>query len=35
MTNVMLDGFYVITVLQGKHSVGVPLWYIKDKPGKP
>ena len=35
MTNVMLDGFYVITVLQGKHSVGVPLRYNYDKPEKP
>ena len=32
---VLRNGFDVIAVLQGQSGIGMPLWYIKDKPGKP
>ncbi len=34
VTNIMLDSFDIVAILQGQHSIGVPLWYIKDKTGK-
>ena len=35
MADVVLNGFDVVAVLQGEHSVGVPLRYNYDKPEKP
>ncbi len=35
MTQILLDGLYIITVLQGERGEGMPLRYNYDKPEKP
>ena len=35
VTQIFLYRLHIVTILEGQHGVGMPLWHNKDKPENP